>query len=136
MRLCPLCRNEFPDDFGYCHYDGSALTPAPVSDPLVGGLFLDRYRLRSRLGSGRSSVYLADDIQLRRDVAIKVVETFGDASEVARIKREAQLATRVRHRNICIVHDLAAISEDRWFLIMEPIIGDTVRGRLEKHRQL
>ncbi len=67
-----------------------------------------RYRVVSRLGSGgMADVYLADDLQLGRQVALKLLHRrfAGDPDFVERFRREAQAAAALTHPNIVSVYD-------------------------------
>src|SRR5688500_14687998 len=107
--ICPSCGNEIDPD------DPQGLCPACLlkqgarseteSDPLrtalqakLGG----QYRLIRLLGhGGMGAVYLARDLSLDREVAIKVVKTSSDAREMhERFRREARTAARLSHPNI------------------------------------
>jgi eukaryotic-like serine/threonine-protein kinase len=93
-----------------------------------------RYRLDGVLGrGGMSIVWRATDLQLERDVAIKVISDVlaTDPRFVARFEREARLAAALNHPNLVKVFDFS-IDEERPFLIMEYVPGGTLaeaRGR-------
>jgi eukaryotic-like serine/threonine-protein kinase len=93
-----------------------------------------RYRLESVLGrGGMAIVWRASDLQLERDVAIKVISDVlaTDPRFVARFEREARLAAGLSHANLVKVFDFSVDSE-RPFLIMEYVPGGTLaeaRGR-------
>lgn len=92
---------------------------------MVGDLILERFSLEERLGGGGfGTVYRAWDERLRRSVAVKVVESPGEADRVA---REAQAAARLAHRNIAMLYELASDGEYA-YLVGELIEGDTVRS--------
>ncbi len=79
-----------------------------VSHDAVGLVVADRYRLLARLGAGPSAtVHLADDVRLRRRVAIKMLHgTFGvDDAFLDRFRIEVQSAAQLRHPHIAAVHD-------------------------------
>lgn len=91
---------------------------------MVGDLILERFLIEERLGGGGfGTVYRAWDERLRRSVAVKVVESPGEADRVA---REAQAAARLAHRNIAMLYELASDGEYA-YLVGELIEGDTVR---------
>jgi eukaryotic-like serine/threonine-protein kinase len=84
-----------------------------------------RYYLIRQLGAGAmGAVWLADDISLRRDVAVKSVRgplldsatAGGEGSE--RAMREARMVARVHHPNAVAIYDVA-IHEERPWLVME-----------------
>ncbi len=104
-------------------------TVTPVSDPLVGHVFGDRYRLVEKLArGGMATVYRAVDTRLDRIVAVKVMhEGLGDDIDFARkFDREARAAARLSHPNIVAVFDQG---EDRGrpYIVMEYVEGLTLR---------
>ena len=81
------------------------MTPFQITP---GTLIDDRYRVVSRVGSGgMAEVYCADDIQLGRRVAVKLLhERFAlDEEFVERFRREASSAASLSHANIVSVYD-------------------------------
>jgi serine/threonine protein kinase/tetratricopeptide (TPR) repeat protein len=81
----------------------------PDADPV--GRMLGRYRIATCLGrGGMGEVFLAEDLMLRRDVAIKRIRLGFERDHTfrARLRREAQLAARLNHRAIVQVFDLFA----------------------------
>jgi serine/threonine protein kinase len=105
------------------------------NDPTVAGLGrmgahalpekFGRYRIRRQIGrGGMGSVYLADDEQLHREVALKIPHVAGDdpAKFVARLMREARSAAALRHPNICPVYDVGEF-EGVHYLAMAYIAG-------------
>ena len=90
-----------------------------------------RYRLDAVLGrGGMAIVWRATDLQLERDVAIKVISDVlaGDPSFVARFEREARLAAALNHPNLVKVFDFS-VDADRPVLIMEYVTGGTLAER-------
>ena len=87
------------------------------------------YEILSRLGSGGMGVvYLARDIRLNRQVAIKVLADGRVADELARtrFRREAQALSRLNHPNIATIYDFDQ-HDGRDFLVMEHIDGKSLR---------
>jgi serine/threonine-protein kinase len=87
-----------------------------------------RYRLEHVLGhGGMASVHLADDTELRRSVAIKVLADHlaHDESFRDRFLREARLAARLSHPNVVQVYDVGE-DEGRPFIVMEYVPGRTL----------
>lgn len=102
------------------------------SDPLVGTLVDGRYLIQSRLASGgMSTVYVATDRRLERDVALKVLHPHmtGDPQFLDRLGREAKAAARLSHPHVVGVLDQG--EDDRVaYLVMEYIKGHTLRDVL------
>jgi serine/threonine-protein kinase len=86
-----------------------------------------RYRLERRLGyGGMSTVHLAMDMRLERQVAVKLLaEHLADEPAfVSRFQREAQAAARLVHPNIVQVFDSGRDeSTEQYFIVMEYIEG-------------
>ncbi|WP_458778891.1 Stk1 family PASTA domain-containing Ser/Thr kinase [Arthrobacter sp. D3-16] len=100
-----------------------------VSDPLVGTLVDNRYAVRSRLArGGMSTVYVATDQRLERDVALKVLHPHlsADESFLGRLGREAKAAARLSHPHVVGVLD-QGIDAHTAYLVMEYIKGHTLR---------
>ncbi len=119
--------------------DASTLLDTTVADrPLVvvsdyGGLIAGRYRLLRPLGEGgMGNVYLADDLVLARQVAVKTVrpELSGNEEVRSRIKRECRLHAAIgAHPNIVTLYDTVE-ENGHIYLVMEYFAGDTLAGRL------
>lgn len=106
--------------------------------PLDAGATLcdGRYRLDEIVGrGGMAIVWRATDLQLERNVAIKVIADVlaSDPTFVARFEREARIAASLNHPNLVKVFDFSAEGE-RPFLVMEFVAGGTLaeaRGSLD-----
>jgi len=90
-----------------------------------------RYRILDKLGEGgMGTVYLAEDVQLGRRIAIKVphFDPTEDPDQLRRFYREARTAARIEHPNICPVFDVGEI-EGIHYLTM-PFIEGTPLSQL------
>jgi len=97
-----------------------------------------RYRIEDTLGhGGMAVVYVAEDAELGRRVAVKVLaEQFADDEEFRRrFVREARLAARLSHPNVVHVYD-AGEDETGPFIVMELVRGETVADLLARRRTL
>jgi predicted Ser/Thr protein kinase len=102
-------------------YQATGYTGVMADAPLLN----DRYQIVRKLGSGAfATVYLADDLQMGRPVAIKVVEQTADVDD--RVLREAQAAAKLSHHHILTVYEMVR-EPDRTLLITEYIQGKTLR---------
>ena len=92
------------------------------------GQVISHYRIVARLGEGgMGSVYLAEDLHLRRTVAIKLpVQAPIEHHFRARFLREARAASSLNHPNIASVYDYGDTSDGRPFIVMEFIKGQTL----------
>ena len=87
-----------------------------------------RYTLVSSLGKGgMGEVFLADDTQLGRKVAIKFVTAALEADPTARerLHREARSAAALDHPYICKIHEIAEV-DGRTGIVMEHVSGETL----------
>ena len=102
--------------------------------PIAAGLRLGRYEIRSKLGAGgMGEVYLADDLELGRPVAIKVLPSEDKADPTARkrLVREARAAATLDHQNICAVYEVGE-AEGHAFIAMQLVEGQTLDARLRQ----
>jgi beta-lactam-binding protein with PASTA domain/predicted Ser/Thr protein kinase len=100
-----------------------------VSDTLIGALFDGRYRILRRIGSGgMADVYLAEDQELGRKVAIKILNDrhAGDEQFVERFRREAKNAASLSHANIVSIYDRGE-AEGTYYIAMEHIDGRSLK---------
>ena len=91
-----------------------------------------RYHVVEEIGEGTFGiVYRAHDMQLDREVALKVLRDgcFDDADIRKRFAMEARLLARLNHPNIETLHDFES-QDDQDFLVMEFIEGQTLQHRL------
>ena len=127
-RSCPTCSRLYSPMANYCAVDGSVLVPS-AEDPFVGETVLDRYQIERRLGKGgMGEVFLAYDLRLRRQVAIKYVRGafFSEVEATARLEREARNAAALDHENLIRVFDLSQWGDDL-VLVMEYAAGSTLQ---------
>ncbi len=80
-------------------------------------------------------VYLARDVELLRDVALKLLpsELSADPERLARMRREALLAARINHPCVATIFQ-ASFKQAPHFLVMEFVSGATLRQRLRQGR--
>jgi serine/threonine protein kinase/beta-lactam-binding protein with PASTA domain len=96
---------------------------------LVGSLVDNRYQVKSRLArGGMSTVYVATDQRLDRDVALKVLHPHlvNDGNFLDRLAREARAAAKLSHPHVVGVLDQGH-DGDTAYLVMEYIKGHTLR---------
>jgi hypothetical protein len=75
--------------------------------PAIVGETASHYRVLQRLGSGgMGEVYLAEDLRLHRQVALKMLRAGGDPSARARLLREARVASALNHPNIAVIYEI------------------------------
>ena len=79
-------------------------------------------------------VYLARDLTLERDVAIKLLPADGRDHDDTRghLLREAQAAAALDHPNICHVHEVGQTDDGRAFIVMQYVEGETLSAVLRR----
>jgi serine/threonine protein kinase len=100
--------------------------------PFAPGKKISHYQILSLLGAGgMGEVYLAEDVRLKRKVALKVLpEAIArDPDRLRRFEKEAFAASALNHPNILTIYEFGA-EGDTHFLATEFIDGETVRSRL------
>lgn len=108
------------------------------TDSLTGAVIDQRYLIKSRLArGGMSTVYLATDQRLERDVALKVLfpHLAEDSSFLERFEREAKSAARLSHPHVVGVLDQGT-DGSLAYLVMEYVPGRTLRALLDDQGQL
>jgi hypothetical protein len=111
--------------------DVNVATQAATSDAVRA--LRGRYRIERLIGhGGMGTVWEAHDEVLRRAVAIKFLKGPAEPEQLARFKREAQIAAGLAHPNIVVVHDYGVDDDGRPFLVMERLSGETLRRRLRR----
>jgi len=105
-----------------------------TTDPLVGALLDDRYRVEARIATGgMSTVYRGLDVRLDRPVALKVMDAryAGDHQFLARFHREARAIASLKHPGLVAIYDQGN-DPAHPFLVMELIEGGTLRELLRE----
>jgi len=100
-----------------------------VSDTLIGSVFDGRYRIERKLGAGgMADVYLAEDQELGRRVAIKILNDrhAADDSFIERFRREAKNAAGLSHPNIVSIYDRGE-AEGTYYIAMEFLEGRSLK---------
>ena len=99
---------------------------------LESGTKLGRYEIRSQVGAGgMGEVYLARDIDIARDVAVKVLpSTFAnDKDRLQRFQQEACAAGALNHPNVLSIYDVGKHNGSP-YVVSELLEGDTLRKRI------
>jgi len=98
------------------------------------GRQLGSYHVLAKIGAGgMGEVYLAKDMKLKREVALKVLPPAmaRDPERVARFRREAQLLASLNHKHIAAIYGFEESPEAN-FLVLELVEGDTLAERIAR----
>ncbi|HBB97364.1 MAG TPA: hypothetical protein DC054_18450 [Blastocatellia bacterium] len=101
---------------------------------LAPGESISHYRIIALLGTGgMGQVYLAEDIVLGRQVALKLLpaDLTRDRDHVRRFQQEARAASALNHPNLITIHEIGQI-DNRHFIATEFIDGETLREHINR----
>ena len=137
---CSNCHALVDFEARFCARCGTAVMPPPSDDPLRHALeakLAGQYRVLRLLGhGGMGSVYLARDLTLEREVAIKVVKPASDSRSLYdRFRREAKTAAKLAHPNIVPLHAFGEVGGMPYF-VMGYVRGESLADRLRRDGRL
>ncbi len=142
---CPKCLTENTKDSVFCK---KCATPLRSSDELsvtktilkstdelaIRSIFAEKYKVMAEIGrGGMGVVYKAEDLKLKRFVAIKILpsELASDEEAKGRFVQEAQAAAALSHPNICTIYEVEE-SEGKIYIAMEYIEGHSLKKKTVK----
>jgi predicted Ser/Thr protein kinase len=128
--VCPRCRRVL-SKVARCPDDGTPLDASRLLPAVV----RERYRLLSVLGEGgMGTVFLAEDLRLPREVAIKIVrlDLTADPGMRPRFVREANTLARLSHPGVTALFDAGELDDGSIFLVMERLRGRDLGSILAK----
>ena len=149
---CPKCRAVNPDSSRFCGTCAAPLPPpAPGDAPeaasltatvdpldrglLPGTLVAGKYRILGEIGrGGMGIVYEADDVKLKRAVALKFLPAAltDDPEARERFVHEAQAASVLDNPHICTIHDIGESEDHRMFIAMALCSGESLRTKIRR----
>ncbi|GLC26212.1 serine/threonine-protein kinase [Roseisolibacter agri] len=151
-RSCPSCKTPLPTYAAFCYACGTA-TPAGIDRqtgeyvvPEISGITMDEvlpklrrllgptYELGERIGSGGfAEVFLARDLRLKREVAVKVTrpDFAVNAQMMQRFRREAEVIAALRHPHIMPIYDLGE-ADGIAYIVMPYIRGESLKARMDR----
>jgi serine/threonine protein kinase len=106
--------------------DRQSASPTALGS-LTGQILDQRYQIKRKLGEGGMSyVYQADEIGTGKPVAVKILipKLSRDPSSVERLRREATIATRLNHPNVCPILRLGETPDRLIYLVMPYLEGE------------
>ncbi len=139
MKICTTCGKEWPDEFRLCPADGSSLRADQAAGDLVDTVLAHRYHISKKLGQGgMGAVYLGEHVKMGQLAAIKVINRSlaTDPAAIARFTREARNAARIRHPNVCMIHDFGETEDGLIYMVMEYIEGESLADLLHNEGAL
>jgi serine/threonine protein kinase/tetratricopeptide (TPR) repeat protein len=143
---CPECDFDNSEDSRVCTNCGIDLAPQDETrvrrtqwPQFKEGLTLvstvtAKYRIIGELGKGgMAMVYKAEDIKLRRIVALKLLwpELTRDDEVKERFMREAQAVSALDHANICTIYEIDETKDGQMFIVMSHYEGVTLREKIK-----
>ncbi|PLR87515.1 MULTISPECIES: Stk1 family PASTA domain-containing Ser/Thr kinase [Bacillus] len=102
---------------------------------IIGKRISGRYKILDMIGGGgMANVYLAHDMILDRDVAVKMLrlDFANDEEFIRRFHREAQSATSLVHPNIVSIYDVGE-EDDLYYIVMEYVNGQTLKQYIQQN---
>src|SRR5215475_6630401 len=117
----------------------AAVSPLSASSALTGRTLDQKYYLESKLGvGGMGTVYRAGRLLIGDRVAVKVLhpDRMTDPHAVERFRREARIASRLKHPNVVKVYDFGVSREGLNYQVMELAEGESLRSFVEVHGRL
>ncbi len=93
-----------------------------------------RYRIERELGrGGMGVVWAATDLDLQREVAVKVLPAWESSEDAAtRLRREARILAQLEHPGIVPIHDLGQLADGRIFYAMKLVRGERLDSYLDR----
>lgn len=105
---------------------------------MIGKRINGRYKIVEMIGGGgMANVYLAEDMILEREVAVKILrlDFANDEELIKRFNREAQAAASLDHPNIVNIYDVGE-ENDIYYIVMEYVKGLTLKQYIQRHHHI
>jgi serine/threonine-protein kinase len=147
-RTCPSCHTSLPDEAQFCMQCGKATPTEPGVPPRtmptgefevakVTRVLASRYRIERVIGEGgMATVYLAEDLKHKRQVAVKVMRPELAATlGTDRFLREVEIAAQLNHPNILPMHD-SGDADGVLYYVMPFVEGESLAARLQREGEL
>ena len=135
MKLCPTCRNTYPDDYQTCPRDQAALT-SETHEIVPGTVLRGKYEVLCELGAGgMATVYKVRHKAFQELAAVKVVHSkfMQEPGFVKRFRNEAIIARQLKHPNAVRIDDFDYTEDQRPFIVMEYVEGSSLYEVRKQH---
>ncbi|MFN7976141.1 MAG: protein kinase [Acidobacteriota bacterium] len=133
-RACAICSRPLPEDGVCVHCSTQRIAKAAdASLPEIAG-----YRTIRSLGEGgMGAIYLAEDISLGRQVAVKTISSklSQEPEALSRFRREARAMATVSHPHVVHVHALSE-KDGQAYIVMEYVEGENLAQRIRRMGRL
>lgn len=145
---CPKCHSDNPEDTSYCGKCGTKLvrpekvlisetktSETPLKGLTRGSVFAGKYKVLKELGrGGMGIVYKAEDIKLKRAVALKFLppELTRDPDARERFIQEARAASALDHPNICAIHEIEDTEAGQMYIAMACYEGESLKEKIAR----
>ena len=145
---CPKCHTDNPDTSRFCGNCASLLgqegqpsdsltktLETPVHGLAIGSVVAGKYRIVEEIGrGGMGVVYKAEDIKLKRTVALKFLpqQWTADPDARERFVQEARAASALDHPNICNIHEIEETEDGRMYIAMAYYEGESLRDKIKR----
>lgn len=127
MKICPTCKNNYPDDANFCPQETCATPSGPQRLQVVAAEPKARFAPQARIGgSSTGEVWRALDTQTGNMVAYKLVApaVLPTATVFGRAERELKQLMRAQSPKIAAIVDCGKAPDDRLFVAMEMVQGE------------
>ena len=145
---CPRCHSDNPETSRFCGDCGGELlasktTPitrtiaplTPLKGLTKGKIFARKYKIIEELGRGGMAViYKAEDIKLKRAVALKFLppELTREPGARERFMQEARAASALDHPNICTIYEIEETKAGQMYIAMACYEGETLKRKIQR----
>src|SRR5580698_9257991 len=131
MKSCPSCSTAYNDDVVFCPRDGVALLSPVGVGP--GTILRKKYQIIAEIGrGGMGVVYRARHLLWNEDKAIKLLldVAAGPGKQSENFLSEALIMRQFQHPNIVRVEDADFTEDDKLFVVMELVEGESLQQRM------
>jgi serine/threonine protein kinase len=129
VKICPSCRVQFPDESRVCPSEGKDLRQLGEGDPRFGTVANDNYLFLDLLGrGGMGVVYKAHQLDLERDVAIKILSgpDLRDKEWITRFEHEARVIAQLKDEHTIKPIGRGTLPNGEMYIAMELIEGQSL----------